>query len=96
MSAEPLVRLKRVFADGTIVEIRIWRLPESTAERPHGLKYSLLYGRAGERIVAYDNEAGKGDHRHYRDREAPYVFVSLERLVEDFELDVMQERGSHE
>jgi hypothetical protein len=28
-------------------------------DRPHGLKYSLFYGRPGERIIAYDNETGK-------------------------------------
>lgn len=84
---------KQVLADGAIIEIKIWRLPRITAERPHGLKYSLFYGRPGERIVGYDNEQGKGDHRHYRDREEPYPFASLERLIADFERDVMRERG---
>ena len=64
---------KLVLADGAIIESKIWRLPEPTAERPHGLNYSLYFGRAGKRLVAYDNERGKGDHRHYRDREEPYV-----------------------
>ena len=54
-------RDKAVLPDGAIVKMTIWRLPEQTRERPHGLKYSLFYGRAGERIVGYDNEAGKGD-----------------------------------
>lgn len=82
---------KLVLADGAIIEINIWRLPEPTAERPHGLKYSLYFGRAGKRLVAYDNERGKGDHRHYRDREEPYVFVSMETLISDFEADVRKE-----
>jgi hypothetical protein len=93
MSAIPLVFLKRRNADGTIVEIRIWQLPEATAERPHGLKYSLFYGRAGKRIVGYDNETGKGDHRHYGLREEPYGFVCMERLMQDFFADVAKERG---
>lgn len=84
---------KQVLADGAIVEIKIWRLSRITAERPHGLKYSLFYGRPGERIIGYDNEQGKGDHRHYRDREEPYLFTGLERLIADFERDVMRERG---
>ena len=46
---------------------------------------------AGQRIVGYDNEAGKGDHRHYRDREEPYTLTSLEQLVADFEADVRKE-----
>ncbi|MBX3575972.1 MAG: hypothetical protein KF723_02100 [Rhizobiaceae bacterium] len=74
--------------DGTIIQMRIWRLPTANTERPHGLKYSLFFGRAGERIVGYDNEAGKGDHRHYRDIEEPYAFTSLEQLVADFWDDV--------
>jgi hypothetical protein len=72
-------------------QICVWRLPRLTHERPHGLKYSLFYGRPGERIICYDNEAGKGDHRHYRDREEAYAFVSLEKLIADFEADVRRE-----
>jgi hypothetical protein len=82
---------KAVLDTGQIIQIRIWRLPRATSERPHGLKYSLFYGRPGERIIGYDNEAGKGDHRHYRDREESYAFVSLEQLVADFETDVRKE-----
>jgi Family of unknown function (DUF6516) len=93
MSAMPLVLLKRRNADGMIIDIKIWRLPEVTAERPHGLKYSLFYGRVGERIVGYDNETGKGDHRHYGLREEPYTFKSMERLMADFFADVAKERG---
>ena len=37
--------------------------------------------------VLYDNERGKGDHRHYAGRESPYRFVSPERLVADFDAD---------
>ena len=93
MVAVPIVRLKRVNEDGSIIEIRIWRLPRTSEERWHGFKYSLFYGRPGERIVGYDNEAGKGDHRHMREREEPYTFVSLERLLADFEADVRRARG---
>ncbi|WP_281977955.1 toxin-antitoxin system TumE family protein [Pseudorhizobium flavum] len=82
---------KLLLDDGRIIQIRVWRLPEVDAERPHGLKYSLFFGRAGERIIGYDNEKGKGDHRHYRSREEPYRFSSLEQLIRDFENDVERE-----
>jgi hypothetical protein len=82
---------KSVLESGAIIQIRIWRLPGPTYERPHGLKYSLFYGRPGERIIGYDNEAGKGDHRHYRDHEEDYTFVSLAKLIADFEADVRRE-----
>ncbi|MEX6507415.1 DUF6516 family protein [Jiella sp. M17.18] len=88
-----LVSWKEVRPGGFISEARIWRLPFPTPERPHGLKYSLFFGRPGERIIGYDNETGKGDHRHYRDREEPYRFVSLDRLISDFAADVEREIG---
>jgi hypothetical protein len=83
---------KLVLDDGAIIQIRIWRLPAATRERPHRLKYSLFYGRPGERIVGYDNELGKGDHRHYRDRGEPYRLSNYETLIRDFMNDVRKER----
>jgi hypothetical protein len=82
---------KSVLESGAIIQIRVWRLPRPTHERPHGLKYSLFYGQPGERIIGYDNEAGKGDHRHYRDREESYIFVNLAKLIADFEADIRKE-----
>ncbi|HMM64753.1 MAG TPA: DUF6516 family protein [Mesorhizobium sp.] len=78
---------------GWIVQIRVWKLPAASRERPHGLKYSLFFGRRGERIVGYDNERGKGDHRHHRDHEEPYAFTTMEKLVADFWNDVRREIG---
>lgn len=92
MSPAILLQSRRLdLANGTIIQIKIWQLPHTTAERPHGLKYSLFYGRKGERIIGYDNEAGKGDHRHYRDREERYSFTTMEKLVADFWNDVKME-----
>ena len=91
MSAIPLIMFKRIGGDGTVIDIKIWQLPRTSDERPHGLKYSLFYGRVGERIVGYDNELGKGDHRHYRDREDPYRLLSIEALLRDFYADVARE-----
>jgi hypothetical protein len=84
---------KAALADGSIVEMTIWRLPATTGERPHGLKFSLFYGRPGERIIGYDNEAGKGDHRHYRGQEAPYLFRGVDQMIADFLADVEKERN---
>ena len=92
--ARLLLSWKEVWPDGFISEGKIWLLPEPTPERRHGLKYSLFFGRPGERIIGYDNETGKGDHRHYRDREEPYLFVSLHRLMADFDADVKRETGN--
>jgi Family of unknown function (DUF6516) len=84
---------KMNWPDGHILEMTIWRLPSASHERPHRLKYALFYGRAGERIIGYDNETGKGDHRHYRGREMAYAFNTVEALMADFLKDVRRERG---
>ena len=64
----------------------IWRVPEPTPERPHSLKYRLYYGDvAGTCLVRYDNEAGKGDHKHIEGREESYNFTTVETLVADFQ-----------
>lgn len=87
-----LIQDRRLNLDnGWIVQIRIWKLPATSQERSHGLKYSLFFGRKGERIVGYDNELGKGDHRHYRHREEPYPFTTMEKLIADFWNDVRKE-----
>lgn len=78
------------------MEIVLWRLPQPTPDRPHGLKYRLYYGRGGVCVVRYDNETGKGDHRHIRGRETPYEFKSVEQLRRDFERDVKAAGGHHE
>lgn len=83
--------------DGAIVETMIWRLPEATAERPHRIKYRLYYGSSeGRCLVRYDNEAGKGDHRHAGDREFDYAFVSVNKLLQDFWGEVMRIGGYDE
>lgn len=93
MKAELVIRERILYGDGAILEIRIWRVPEKVPPSPHWLKYALFYGRPGERLVCYDNERGKGDHRHYGDQEERYLFVSIERLLADFRSDVEAMRG---
>jgi hypothetical protein len=61
--------------------------------QPTPLKYSLFYGRPGVREVGYDNERGKGDHRHFQGRETAYAFSSVEQLMSDFWSDVRALRG---
>jgi hypothetical protein len=83
-----LLHRKRRFDDGAISEIKLWLLPNPVRGSRHLFKYSLFYGRHGERLIGYDNEAGKGDHRHYGDRETPYRFTTPERLIADFLADL--------
>jgi hypothetical protein len=46
--------------------------------------------------VRYDNETGKGDHRHVGGREMPYDFKSVEQLRRDFERDMKKAGGKDE
>ncbi len=75
-------------SDGSVLELVIWRVPKPVEGSAHGYKYRLFYGRKGERIVGYDNERPKGDHRHVEGVEAPYAFSTVEHLVRDFLADV--------
>ncbi|RPH63787.1 MAG: hypothetical protein EHM83_09400 [Burkholderiales bacterium] len=83
-----VAHVKEVRDDGSIVEIVIWQLPEPLPPCSHRFKYRLYYGAAGECRVRYDNERGKGDHRHFGDREGQYDFASIEQLLGDFRADV--------
>lgn len=78
-----------------MIEMVIWQVPKTTHDRPHGIKYRLYYGTAdGRCLVRYDNEVGKGDHRHYGAREAEYRFTDVETLMSDFLADVSRMRRS--
>jgi len=81
------------FPDGAIVEMTIWQVPKPVVGSAHGFKYSLFYGYPGSRIVGYDNERGKGDHRHLGELEEPYRFSSVPALMADFLADVRRARG---
>lgn len=88
MDAVLLARAKEVRDDGSIVEIVIWELPEPLPPSVHRDKYRLFFGSAGAARVRYDNERGKGDHRHVANREEEYTFTSVEQLLADFQSDV--------
>ena len=92
MRARQVFRYQAV-QGGITVEMVIWALPQPTVERPHGMKYRLYCGRGHACLVRYDNEAGKGDHRHYGKREDAYQFESLDRLIEDFRADCTRLAG---
>lgn len=86
--ASLLFDVKHRLDDGAVLSIRIWSVPAPVPPSSHRLKYSLSYGYPGQRLIGYDNERGKGDHKHVRGIEHPYVFVSLDALIDDFMADV--------
>ena len=93
MRAELLFYQRIEYNDGAIVEMVLWRVPSPVSPSTHGLKYSLFYGRSGVREIGYDNERGKGDHRHFQGAEAAYAFSTVEQLMADFWSDVRAVRG---
>ena len=94
MKAALIARSKEVRDDASIIELVIWELPEPLPPSRHCYKYRLYYGLGGEERVRYDNERGKGDHRHLSGLETQYEFVSIETLLNDFERDIEAWRSS--
>jgi hypothetical protein len=82
--AEKILDIRNRFDDGTLLVIRVWLVSEPVPPSEHRFKYSFFYGRRGERLVLYDNERGKGDHKHIREVESVYLFESIEKLTADF------------
>ena len=50
----------------------------------HGYKYRAVYAVNGVRVIGFDHERGKGDHRHINGDERPYRFLSVDQSIEDF------------
>jgi hypothetical protein len=88
MRAELLLDERHVLDAATFVEIVVWRVPRSPRGSAHRFKYRLALVREGICVLRYDNETGKGDHRHIGQREESYAFSDAETLLADFWRDV--------
>jgi hypothetical protein len=88
MKAGLLIRERHQLKDDAFVELKVWRVPQTVRGSAHSYKYSLACIVAGVCVVRYDNEAGKGDHRHVGETEMPYRFSTVDRLLSDFWRDV--------
>jgi hypothetical protein len=91
--AEKILDVRNAFDDGSFLIIRVWRVVDPVPPSPHEFKYSFFYGRPGERLVVFDNERGKGDHKHIGETESSYVFESIEKLTADFMAEVKRIRS---
>ena len=63
-------------------------MPAPVSGSAHAFKYRLAYVVGGVCVVRYDNEVGKGEHRHFGDMETAYTFRSPEQLIADFEREI--------
>ena len=94
MKAVLLLRRRVIVAADAFAEVVIWRVPQPVPASTHELKYHLAYVVEGQCVLRYDNERGKGDHRHDGTTEEPYAFSTPEQLMADFEADIA--RWNHE
>ena len=83
MKATLILRQRTDLGDA-FVELVIWQLPRKLPGSEHRYKYRLALVKRGICVVRYDNEAGKGDHRHAGQKEEPYGFTDLDTLIRDF------------
>lgn len=90
-----LVIKDRIRKNNALVERVVWAIQTPVNGCSHHFKYRLYCGQNGETVVRYDNESGKGDHRHLgrNERQQPYLFITLEQLIIDFEADVIRLSG---
>ena len=89
MRATLLLRDRQILpSEDAVVEIVIWQLPRMLPGSRHRFNYRVAFVVGGECVLRYDNEAGKGDHKHVGGDEVPYVFAGLDKLLQDFRADV--------
>ena len=88
MKAILLARTRIVYSGQSFAELVLWRVPKAVPGSAHAFKYRLAYVVGGECVVRYDNEVGKGDHRHFGSSETIYRFSTPEQLVADFQMNI--------
>lgn len=88
MKAELLLRERHQLGPDAFAELCVWRVPRPVPGTNHDYKYSFAFVVAGRCVLRYDNESGKGDHRHVGTTEAPYTFTTPAQLLADFWSDV--------
>jgi hypothetical protein len=86
MGARLIRKSKKTRTDGVVIEVVVWAVDTPVSGSTHGDKYRLYAGRNGKTLLRYDNEAGKGDHKHVgeREQEVRFSFVSMAEILRDF------------
>jgi hypothetical protein len=83
-----LLRQRVPVSEAAFAEMVVWELPRRLRGSAHTYKYRLAFVVEDVCVLRFDNEAGKGDHKHMGETETPYVFVSLTQLLADFRYEV--------
>lgn len=95
MKAREFFNRRVPVAEQAFAEMVLWEVPEPIAGSKHLFKYRLAFVVTGECVLRYDNEAGKGDHKHVGGKEVKYRFVTVDKLVADFFEDVKRWRDEN-
>ncbi len=90
MKAVQLVRTRMMYSEVAFAELVLWQVPKPVVGSAHGFKYRLAYVVRGVCVLRYDNEAGKGDHRHFGAKDTTYKFTTPDKLIADFQRDIVR------
>jgi len=88
MKATSLLNVRRRRSERKFVDLVLWELPCSLAGSAHPYKYRLAYVVDSKCVLRYDNEVGKGDHRHFNQSQTTYEFRTPQKLLSDFFADI--------
>jgi hypothetical protein len=88
MDAELMLNERHIFSENAFAEIVVWRVSSPVSGSHHGFRYRLAFVVDGRCVLRYDNETGKGDHKHVGEDEIPYFFTTSQTLLNDFWNDV--------
>jgi hypothetical protein len=88
MNAKLMLNERHILNENAFVEMVVWRLPSPLSGSRHDFKYRLALVVNGHCVLRYDNESGKGDHKHEAEKETQYIFTIPQALLDDFWRDV--------
>jgi len=88
MNAKLMLNERHTISEISFVEMVVWHLPSPLPASSHAYKYRLALVVNGICVLRYDNETGKGDHKHKGGEEIPYQFITAQLLLKDFWQDV--------
>jgi hypothetical protein len=92
MKAELLAKDRVELEEGLRVEAVLWQVPVPVRGSAHLYKYRFALIDGDECVLRYDNEAGKGDHKHFGTKELPHTFTTIRDLRISFFQDVERYR----
>jgi len=95
MKAKQIFNRRVAITKDSFAELVIWEVPEPLAGSTHNYKYRMALVHYGVSVLRYDNEAGKGDHKHVGVDEQSYIFKDVDKLIQDFVEDIRRWQNEH-